>query len=65
MQLTLKNPSQIFRPSDVPPAPVPSVDELRQQVHVPELPREVPAVRVLLESFAREPVDPWHVDLDA
>jgi hypothetical protein len=49
----------------VPPVPVPSVDELRQNVHVPELPQDVPAVRVLLDSFARAAVDPWQVDLDA
>jgi hypothetical protein len=69
-----KRPSDIgARPLDMekwladytPPAAVPTVDELRQNVHVPELPREVPAVRVLLEDFARAPVDPWQVDLDA
>ncbi len=69
-----KRPSEVgARPLDmekwladyVPPAPVPTVDELRQNVHVPELPREVPAVRVLLENFARETTDPWQVDLDA
>jgi hypothetical protein len=69
-----KRPSEVgARPLDaekwlgdyVPPVPVPSVDELRQNVHVPELPREVPAVRVLLESFARAAIDPWQVDLDA
>jgi hypothetical protein len=69
-----KRPSEVgARPLDVekwladyvPPAPVPTVEELRQNVRVPELPRDVPAVRVLLESFARAVVDPWQVDLDA
>jgi len=69
-----KRPSEVgARPLDmekwlgdyVPPAPVPTVDELRRNVQVPELPREVPAVRVLLENFARVAVDPWQIDLDA
>jgi hypothetical protein len=69
-----KRPSEVgARPLDVekwladytPPVPVPTVEELRQNVHVPELPQDVPAVRVLLEEFARAAVDPWHVDLDA
>jgi hypothetical protein len=69
-----KRPSEVgARPLDVekwlgdyvPLAPVPSVAELRANVHVPELPPEVPAVRVLLESFAATVVDPWQVDLDA
>jgi hypothetical protein len=69
-----KRPSDVgARPLDLekwlgdytPPVPVPTVEELRQNVHVPELPQEVPAVRVLLEEFARAPVDPWAIDLDA
>jgi hypothetical protein len=69
-----KRPSEVgARPLDVekwladysPAAPVPTVDELRQNVRIPELPRDVPAVRVLLENFARTAVDPWQVDLDA
>jgi hypothetical protein len=69
-----KRPSEVgARPLDVekwlgdyvPPAPVPTVDELRQAVRIPELPRDVPAVRVLLENFARTAVDPWQIDLDA
>ena len=68
-----KRPSEVgARPLDVekwlgdyvPPAPVPTIDELRANVHVPELPPSVPAVRALLESFAAEAVDPWQVDLD-
>jgi hypothetical protein len=69
-----KRPSEVgARPLDLekwvgdytPPVLVPTVEELRQNVHVPELPLEVPAVRVLLEDFARAAVDPWQIDLDA
>ena len=69
-----KRPSEVgARPLDmekwlgdyVPPVAVPTVDELRENVRVPELPRDVPAVRVLLEGFARAEVDPWQIDLDA
>jgi hypothetical protein len=49
----------------VPPTSVPAVAELRQAVQLPEIPREVPAVRIMLENFVREPLDPWEVDLDA
>lgn len=48
-----------------PPTPVPTLEELRELVRPPELPRDVPAVRVVLENFARPPVDPWQIDLDA
>ena len=49
----------------VPPTPVPPLDEVRAAVRLPELPRDVPAVRVVLEDAVREPVDPWQVTLDA
>ena len=49
----------------VPPTPVPTVEEVRAAVKLPELPADVPAVRVVLENFVREPLDPWQVDLDA
>jgi hypothetical protein len=48
-----------------PDTPVPTIDEIRQLVQLPELPREVPAVRVMLENFVKEPIDPWEVELDA
>lgn len=48
-----------------PATPVPTVEELRGLVQLPEIPREVPAVRVMLENFVREPLDPWQVQLDA
>ena len=48
-----------------PPTPVPPVAEIRQLVRLPEIPREAPAVRVMLENFVKEPLDPWQVQLDA
>ena len=48
-----------------PAAPVPSVDEIRHIVQIPSIPREIPAVRVMLENFVKEPIDPWQVQLDA
>ena len=47
-----------------PPTSMPSVAEIRQLVQLPEMPHEVPAVRVMLESFVKEPIDPWQVQLD-
>ncbi len=49
----------------VPVTAAPPIDEIRQQVKLPEIPREVPAVRVMLENFVKEPIDPWQVQLDA
>jgi len=48
-----------------PQTPVPTIEEIRQLVQVPAIPRDVPAVRVMLESFAKEPLDPWQVQIDA
>ena len=48
-----------------PQTPVPPVDEIRQQVKLPEIPREVPAVRVMLENFVKELIDPWQIQIDA
>jgi hypothetical protein len=48
-----------------PPTQVPPLDEIRHLVQLPEIPRDVPAVRVMLESFVKEPIDPWQVQLDA
>ncbi|MSU77025.1 MAG: hypothetical protein EXS16_02905 [Gemmataceae bacterium] len=50
--------------SYTPPTPVPTIDECRANVRIPEIPREVPMVRVILENFAKEPIDPWQIDLD-
>ncbi len=48
-----------------PPTAAPPVDEIRALVQLPEIPRDVPAVRVMLENFVKEPIDPWQVQLDA
>jgi hypothetical protein len=47
-----------------PPIPVPAVEEIRAAVQLPEIPHEVPALRVMLENFVKEPLDPWQVELD-
>ena len=46
-----------------PAAEVPSPDEVRAAVVVPDVPADVPAARRLLEEFARAPLDPWAIDL--
>jgi hypothetical protein len=46
-----------------PATTVPPVAEIRDQVRLPELPQEAPAVRVMLENFVKEPIDPWQIDL--
>jgi hypothetical protein len=51
--------------SYTPPTPAPTVAEMRHGMQLPEIPREVPAVRVMLENFVKEPLDPWQVELDA
>jgi hypothetical protein len=48
-----------------PPTAAPPVDEIRALVTLPEIPRDVPIVRVMLENFVKEPLDPWQVELDA
>jgi hypothetical protein len=48
-----------------PQTPVPTVEEIREMVQTPAIPRDVPAVRAMLESLAREPLDPWQVQIDA
>jgi hypothetical protein len=48
-----------------PATPVPAVEEIRAVVQLPTIPQDVPAVRVLLENFVKEPIDPWQVELDA
>lgn len=48
-----------------PGTPAPTIEEIRQIVALPELPRDMPAVRVMLESFVQEEIDPWQVELDA
>lgn len=48
-----------------PATTVPPLEEIRAQVQLPTIPRDVPAVRVMLENFVNEPIDPWQVELDA
>jgi hypothetical protein len=48
-----------------PAIPVPAIEEIRQLVQLPEVPHDVPAVRVMLENFVKEPLDPWQVQLDS
>lgn len=45
--------------SYVPPLPIPSPDEVRQALPLPEIPREVPAVTAILQQALLEPLDPW------
>ena len=46
-----------------PPTPVPDAGEVRAQIPLPEIPREVPAVKLILEQAVKAPVDPWDVNL--
>ncbi len=48
-----------------PATPVPTLESIRAAIPVPQLPLEVPIVRVLLEQLAKEPLDPWQINLDA
>jgi hypothetical protein len=43
----------------LPPVEVPAVEDVAAAVEVPEPPRDMPAVRRLLEGLAAEPLDPW------
>ncbi len=42
-----------------PPTPLPDLDEIRRAISDPVVPREVPAVQVILAEFARQPLDAW------
>lgn len=46
-----------------PPVTVPDAEEVLGGVVLPELPADVPFVEVLLEQWARTPVDPWQLEL--
>ena len=64
--------SAAARPMDVekdlstyePPVVVPDSNEVRGLIPQPEVPREVPAVQVILDDFIAPPLDPWCVDLE-
>lgn len=43
----------------VPPIAVPPLDEVRQALPLPEIPREVPAVAAILRQTLNDPLDPW------
>src|SRR5438067_1430171 len=47
-----------------PPTPLPDLDEVRRLIPVPQVPREMPAVQVILEEFVSQPVDAWEIPLD-
>lgn len=44
-----------------PPLDVPDVESVRQAIKIPDIPREYPVVRHLLEEFARKEIDPWSI----
>ncbi|SRR5579885_2637559 len=46
-----------------PPAEIPDVASVRAALSLPEIPEDVPAVPLLLEGFARQPLDPWSIDI--
>jgi hypothetical protein len=46
-----------------PPTPVPDAAEVRGQIPLPEVPRDVPAVRLILEQTVKQLIDPWDVDI--
>jgi hypothetical protein len=64
-------PGRLWQPLDsekalsdyIPPVEVPDVEEMRAAVMPPEVPEEVPAAAVLLEDLARQPLDPWALEL--
>ena len=47
-----------------PPTPVPDAQEVRRNLPAPEPPRDLPAVKTILEQFVRQPLDAWGVDLE-
>lgn len=47
-----------------PPTAPPDLEETRRTIPPPNVPRDVPAVQVILEEFVRPPIDPWDVPLD-
>ena len=64
-------PSAGCKPLDVeknlseyaPPTPVPDAAEVRAQIPLPDVPREAPAVRLILEQAVKPALDPWDVKL--
>jgi hypothetical protein len=64
-------PGRLWQPLDsekaladyMPPVEVPDLDALRAALVPPEVPEEVPAAAAMLELLAREPLDPWTIEL--
>ena len=46
-----------------PPAEEPDPASIRAALIVPEVPADVPAVPLLLERLAQQPLDPWAIDI--
>src|SRR5579871_5182804 len=46
-----------------PPAEVPDPASVRAALIVPEVPEDMPAVPLLLERLAQQPLDPWAIDI--
>jgi hypothetical protein len=46
-----------------PAADVPDANEVRDALFVPNVPEDVPAVPMLLERLAQQPLDPWAIDI--
>lgn len=44
-----------------PAVEVPSLADVKNTIRIPEPPRDLPAVRSLLEALGREPLDPWNL----
>lgn len=41
---------------------VPEMDEIRKSITIPQIPREFPAIRQMLELVVKESIDPWNLD---
>lgn len=46
-----------------PSVAMPDLEEVRRQILPPQIPRELPAVGVILEDLLKEPIDAWDVKL--
>jgi hypothetical protein len=46
-----------------PVADVPDANDIRAALIVPDVPEVVPAVPMLLERLAQQPLDPWAIDI--
>jgi hypothetical protein len=47
-----------------PPVEVPTLAEIQSAIPLPQVPEEVPAVRLVLEQLAQESLDPWQIPLE-